>query len=88
VTGCGTHWFFNAYLPANLRFIARRDARQADFYSTYRRYDCHELHRGFPLLLELERKGVTLAVVRDMQGEPRTRSSKRSNREARDATPE
>lgn len=67
VTGCGTNWFFNAYLPRNMRFIARRNARRADFFSTYRRYGCHEHHSGRKIIHRVTREGATLAVVRDMK---------------------
>lgn len=64
VTGCGTNEFFSAHLPANFRFVSQRDVAEADFFSTYRRYNCHKRHKQFPIVLTLEQDGVTLGVVR------------------------
>lgn len=77
VTGCGTHWFFRWYLPANFRYVSRKKARQADFYSTYRRYGCHQQHTGKPLLYQLEREGVVLATIRDMKAPSKARGGRR-----------
>lgn len=73
VTGCGTHVFFRWHLPENFRYISRRKAKEADFYATYRRFDCHRAHPRPAKLVEIQRKGMLLAQAQDMRTARRQR---------------
>jgi hypothetical protein len=83
VTGCGTNMFFNVGLPPNFRFISRRDARKADFYATYRRFDCHSAHGRYPVIHRVERDGAVLALIRDMAAPPKKVKPKKPSKRSR-----
>jgi hypothetical protein len=66
VSGCIPDFVAEQYLPANFRW-REPGGPPAQFYFGYTRGDCHLHQPGRPAIVEVQRQGVTLVVVRDLR---------------------
>lgn len=70
VTGCIPDFVAHEYLPPGFRFKEKhKKDRNPQFYLGYTRGDCHNRYKHRPVLLQVERDGVLLNVVRDLRRE-------------------
>lgn len=75
VLGCGiVDFLLDEHVPANFSVFREPTLlwrpHDYDFYATYRRLRCDERRTHLPLVVAVERQGVTLNVMRDMREQP------------------
>lgn len=68
VAACGSYLFVTHNMPLNFRYAPMGKIDRADFFATYPRDRCLERHTKYPSLLEIQRRGATLGVARDLKG--------------------
>lgn len=64
---CGSNLFLTKNMPLNFRYQSMGQADNADLFATYPRDRCLERFTGKPKVLEIQRRGATLGVVRELK---------------------
>lgn len=68
VAACGSYLFVTHNFPLNFRYAPMGKIDRADVFATYPRDRCLERKTKHPAIVEIERRGATLGVARDLSG--------------------
>lgn len=65
---CGSYLFVTRNFPLNFQYEAMGKVKRADLFATYPRDRCLERLKEYPSFVEIQRRGGTLGVARDLKG--------------------
>lgn len=64
---CGSNLFLTKNMPLNFRYQSMGQADHADLFATYPRDRCLERFTGKRKVLDIQRRGATLGIVRELK---------------------